>query len=275
MAVQVLRHTGRLAPKIFRAYNYALKRLSPEYTATTYFGAYVRCDLNDLIQRTIYHFGLWEPNNSAVVESILKPGDVFVDVGANVGYYSLLASRLVGRSGRVIAIEASPSIFAQFSSNLLLNNVKNVVPINVAASDVASKLNVYRAPRTNQGRTSTAPESGYPLEATVDAVPLDELISPEDRARTKLVKVDVEGAELPILQRLLATLDKFGPNLHVIAEMSGDNAEAFRGFLDRDYQAFAIENRYDIDWYLSWKRAAPRRIHDLPEEQTDVLFRPA
>ena len=86
----------------FRAYNKALRILRPEHLATTY------CDPRDLIQRMILHFGVWEPDVSRVIEQSLAPGDVFVDIGANIGYDTLLASSRVGPTGRVVSIEASP-----------------------------------------------------------------------------------------------------------------------------------------------------------------------
>ena len=92
----------------FRAYNKALRILRPEHLATTYFGARIYCDPRDLIQRMILHFGVWEPDVSRVIEQSLAPGDVFVDIGANIGYDTLLASSCVGPTGRVVSIEASP-----------------------------------------------------------------------------------------------------------------------------------------------------------------------
>lgn len=70
----------------------------------------------------------------------LKPGDVFVDVGANIGYFSLLASKLVGPGGRVVAIEASPEVFDLLRRNLELNKAHNVRAVNVAISDREGSL---------------------------------------------------------------------------------------------------------------------------------------
>src|SRR5678815_1717828 len=81
---------------MFRAYNKVLQTLSPSYRARTYFGARMACDPHDLIQGMILYFGVWEPDVSRVIERTLSPGDVFVDVGANIGYDTLLASSRVG-----------------------------------------------------------------------------------------------------------------------------------------------------------------------------------
>jgi precorrin-6B methylase 2 len=91
-------------------------------------------DAKDIIQQYIYYFGVWEPRITGWVSRHLAPGDTFIDVGANIGYYSLLASPLVGKTGTVVAIEASPRTFDDLLFNLELNNVSNVRPVNVAVS---------------------------------------------------------------------------------------------------------------------------------------------
>jgi hypothetical protein len=89
----------------FRAYDKALRLFRQQYIGKTYFGAFMHCDLSDLTQSYIFHFGVWEPEISHLVSRILRPDDVFVDIAANVGYDSLLGSSLVGPQGRVISIE--------------------------------------------------------------------------------------------------------------------------------------------------------------------------
>ncbi|SCF63177.1 hypothetical protein GA0115259_100393 [Streptomyces sp. MnatMP-M17] len=68
------------------------------------FGARFAVDTQDLIQRYIYLFGVWEPHMTRWLRGRLEPGDTFVDVGANIGYYSVLASQLVGDGVKVVAI---------------------------------------------------------------------------------------------------------------------------------------------------------------------------
>src|SRR5882757_4827335 len=90
------------------------------------FGARFAVDTQDLIQRYIYMFGVWEPHMTRWLQSRLRPGDTFVDVGANIGYYSILASRLVGDEGRVVALEASPAFHQQLLKQVRLNEGRNV-----------------------------------------------------------------------------------------------------------------------------------------------------
>ena len=78
------------------------------FACRTRFGGVMTGNTEDLIQRHLYFFGNWEPNISAWIASRLQRGDCFVDIGANIGHYSLLASNLVGDEGCVVAIEAAP-----------------------------------------------------------------------------------------------------------------------------------------------------------------------
>ena len=75
----------------------------------------------DLIQRYVYYFGVWEPTISQWFKGYVRPGDIVVDVGANIGWYTLLAAQRVGPEGQVVAIEASPTIAEHLRANLALN----------------------------------------------------------------------------------------------------------------------------------------------------------
>jgi hypothetical protein len=80
----------------FKIYDKLTRMIKQHRRMTTYFGATFECDLVDLIPNYIYHFGVWEPNISNLIQTRLKAGDVFCDIGANIGYHSLLASKLFG-----------------------------------------------------------------------------------------------------------------------------------------------------------------------------------
>ena len=99
-------------------------------------------------------FGVWEPNISNAIENLLIPGDVFVDVGANIGYDTLLASTLVGSSGTVVSIEALPSTFENLSKNVACNSAKNVRIVNAAVAEKSGPVTIYSAPKANIGAST-------------------------------------------------------------------------------------------------------------------------
>ena len=246
----------------------------------TYFGAIMRCRLRDHIMAHVFFFNVWEPDISHTIAAILTPGDTFVDLGANVGYDTLLASKQVGPRGRVVAIEASSDIFGQLQANLRLNPTANVRPVHVAVSDRTGELALYGGDLGNQGRTSSLAREGLsPLE-TVPMAPLDAVLTDQERASVRLIKMDIEGGELPVLQRLVETLDLYPRDLHILAELSpdGDTGPAltrvFDALLAQGFEAYTLENDYEVDWYFAWRRpGVPRRIEQAPTHHTDVHFR--
>ncbi len=98
-----------LAVFLYRVYMKLNGWLYPRRTAVTFFGCKIGCDIRDLLQKRIYFFKTWEPELSSFMAQRLRRGDTVVDVGANIGYFTTLMSRIVGETGQVISIEALPS----------------------------------------------------------------------------------------------------------------------------------------------------------------------
>lgn len=263
--------------RVFDRYFRLLKRFSPNFTGRTYFGAAMNCDINDHIMKRIFFFNVWEPHNSHLIQSILRPGDTFVDVGANVGYDSLLGSKLVGNDGKVVAIEAARLIFDQLSSNVARNGICNVRLVKVAVSDKPGELTLYGGDTGNQGRTSSIQRQNLVPIETVPTKPLDEVLTDEERASVELIKIDIEGGELPLLERLVDTLHLYGPNMRLLVEMSEDDSGRSQAVFDKllaaGFNAYEVENDYSLSSYLRWQfRKSPVKIASLPRNQTDIFF---
>jgi predicted O-methyltransferase YrrM len=134
-----------------RIYMRAVAYLSPVKDCPTVFGALVRCNARDFIQRRVRFFQIFEHNLTYYTRAQLREGDVYLDIGANIGYYSLLASRCVGDSGKVIAVEADPGTFEALQTNLQLNDCRNVAAANVAATATACRVSIHRRDLHNPG----------------------------------------------------------------------------------------------------------------------------
>ncbi|HVJ54122.1 MAG TPA: FkbM family methyltransferase [Aliidongia sp.] len=240
------------------------------------FGGRFVCDVPDMVQAHIYYFGRWEPNLTAFMQRRLEPGDTFIDVGANIGYFSLLGSRLVGDRGRVVSIEASPSIFRQFTSNIERNGAANIRALNVAASDRHGTLDLYRGEVGNQGSTSLAKTETAVKEATVPAVPFDEALSPQELADARVIKIDIEGAEPPVLARILDRIADFRQDVEIVAEMTPDGprtAELLQQFAAAGFNCYRLTNEFSIERYLGHAAAMPPiRIKGPITEREDVIF---
>ena len=128
------------------------------------------------------------------VESILRPGDYAIDVGANIGLYTLLFARLVGPSGKVTAIEAEPTNFADLNRNLALNGYANVTAHHKGAAPTRGTLMLHLND-VNLGMHSFVIDQGSG-DVEVDCFPLTELVEP---IAPRLLKIDIEGFEYPVL----------------------------------------------------------------------------
>jgi FkbM family methyltransferase len=240
----------------------------------------------DEIQTYLYFFGVWEPLLTRYVESVLRPGDVFIDIGANIGYYTLLASKLVGPSGTVVAIEASPSIYQRLIDNVE-RNAAHVTAHHIAVVDRSCRIPIYRGPEDNIGRTSAvAAHSGRErpeIEAEVDGRPLGLIVPPDLLAHARLIKIDVEGAEWHVVQGMKGLLGSLSARTELVVEIkaealkeAGGSVDAFLEiFTQAGFRPFEIANDYDLDIYLE------RRPLELPPltnsnfRQKDIVFKRA
>jgi len=159
----------------------------------------------------------------ALLERYLSPGAWALDIGANVGHYAMRMSELVGASGRVIAFEPVPDTFALLSANARLFAHRNVSLLNVAASErsavVGMQIPVFSEGLSNyyQAHVTADVTELTVLSIAVDALALD--------APVRLVKIDVEGHELPVLRGMRALLERDHPVL--IIETGSEETLAF------------------------------------------------
>jgi FkbM family methyltransferase len=145
--------------------------------------------------------GVWEADVMKLMTRTLRAGDVVVDVGANVGLHTVLASRLVGATGRVYAIEPMPWTLDVLRANLARHECTNVEVIPVAATDTGGSLRLAFREHELSSAGLREGEAGIDVETA----PLDELL-PDVVA--SFVKVDVEGAEPAVLRGARALLER-------------------------------------------------------------------
>jgi FkbM family methyltransferase len=184
-----------------------------EALVATRWGAKMVVDTRDrLLAPWLLLDGLWEANVTGWMERVLSSGHTFVDVGANVGYFTLLGAELVGGTGRVAAVEAHPGLFGVLRRNVVMNGYWDRVELwQRAAWSEATTLqfrqrvryaaNSSLGPMPSEGLAQLGDEE-EPVE--VEAARLDDLL--DGLGRIDVIKIDVEGAELRALLGLEATL---------------------------------------------------------------------
>lgn len=145
--------------------------------------------------------GVYEPQCINLMLSHLKPDSSFLDIGANIGAFSIPAARhLKNLNGKVIAVEASPTIFSYLQQNVQINNLENIelIPLAVTKSDHNS-VDFYEAPTEKFGMGSMTPQfQSTPI--SVMTTTIDSLVKAQEVSQVSFMKVDVEGYEAEVFQ---------------------------------------------------------------------------
>lgn len=160
--------------------------------------------------------GIWEEYETEVLLKLLKPGDVFLDIGANIGYYTVIASVVVGDSGKVFSFEPDPDNFALLESNANLNSLKNACLVNAALSSATSAGALYLNPENcgdHQVHDPDGSRDRVPIQLLHGSDFLEQHIS-----SVNFIKIDTQGAEVEVLSGLLPLIKKALPSLSMITE---------------------------------------------------------
>lgn len=202
---------------------------------------------NEWIQQILLDTGVYEPHIVKIIKSIIRPGDLMFDVGANIGYLTLVTA-LCGAN--VHAFEPVPRLGKRIRENLLLNRLEaNVSVIDMALSDSIGLSTLYVAKRKDDGShsllTGVLAESIDPIK--VRTTTLDYYIDAKECGIPTLVKIDVEGCEALVLDGAKDTLSSINPPIFIIetgdrlATQLGESAATVlsRLFL-RGYRVFRI-----------------------------------
>jgi FkbM family methyltransferase len=182
-----------------------------------------------------------------------KQGDIVVDIGANIGRYTIISSKRVGTNGKVVAIEAHPGNFEMLNRNIKLNRLTNVIPLNYAAYSKETKIKLY-VPDEESGYTiyHTLMERTGKKFVEVDAITLDYLLVQLNGIRDGVegvevnwIKIDVEGAEFEVLKGAANVLSK-SKDIALLIEVHGpDNYRPIVEFLNLYNFVVEFEKTYE------------------------------
>jgi FkbM family methyltransferase len=222
--VTVARHRphGVLAAKLAFRLGSAISRRAPIQLGRLETGARIVLDLRDHAHRLTYFTGVHEPSTTALVHRLARTGWTFLDVGANAGYYALLAADLGGPSARVLAFEPNDDIAAMLRTSAGLSAMPNVEVLTAACGREAGREQLLVS--TDPGNTGLSslvaglvPDTS---EVTVNVVTVDAVCEARGVV-PDVVKIDVEGHELAVLEGMEVLLSS-GREITLIVELSDD-----------------------------------------------------
>jgi FkbM family methyltransferase len=173
-----------------------------------------------------YLLGTTEPDEQQCLAEHVRVGDVVYDIGANIGFHTLIAARLVGPAGRVYSFEPWPANADQLRRNVAANGFTNVEVIQAAASDREHTVMLHD-PDGNRVRVRVVEAETCAAEAAVEATDVDSWRKRTGARLPSLIKLDVEGVELSVLRGALATIRAARPAILVEAHWTNPDLSSF------------------------------------------------
>lgn len=214
----------------------------------------IKLRLSEYMQRRIFWMGYYNMEIIPFLKRHLKAGMTVLDIGANIGEISMVAAKCVGNTGRVYAFEPIDAIADQLQDNISRNDLRQVSIVRMGLSDaVKDDVPIYAA--CNQANVHDehsglgslyGAASGKPPLQHIAITTLDEWLQMNPVERIDLIKIDIEGAELPCLKGAERALRKFRPMLIVevqepTANIAGYRAHDILEFLSRhDYAPYRL-----------------------------------
>ncbi|OBQ32681.1 MAG: hypothetical protein AN487_21925 [Anabaena sp. CRKS33] len=237
---------------------------------STYDGCqYIIPSLQEPVGFALLIDGIYEPDSIQLMLQKLPKDAVFLDIGANIGVFTITAAKFLEQNGRVIAVEASPKIFPYLQQNIEVNGLNNVKTLQLAATERDNDtVPFYEAPMDKFGMGSLAPQfHSSPIQIktkTIDSILKDEKID-----KVNFIKIDVEGYESSVFQGAEKLLNS--PNAPIILFEFCDWAEARKpeGNIG-DSQRVLIDFGYTI-WTLSDFVKGGKPLDSILTQGSDML----
>ena len=252
----------------FQALRTVLGNLPPKWVATEIFGGkkFIWLDLQDDFVSRGALFDSYQPIETAVVSAFLRDGDVFLDIGANIGWFTLLASTLVGESGRIHAFEPRRPTVDYLRRSVAMNGLESVVAVHdFGLADVEGEAQLGWTPSSrNPGHSFLVDKDSADLETM--AIRLRRLDS-LNLERVDLIKMDVEGAEPKILAGARKVIENFRPI--ILSELYPDQLLATSRISAREY--LSALTKFDYKIYLLDESEFGQEIKDFPNFITKEL----
>ena len=223
-------------------------------------------DLQDALQLYLFLFGTWEPSTTSLIKSLTKPGRCTVDVGAHIGYFSILAASL---GADVVAFEADPDMADRLLANISESGYSEIVRVVAAAvADDSRGRTLHRGPNHNRGLTSSNPKWNLKPSGPVPSISLSNALSASQLSQVQIVKIDVEGSEPEVIAGMGDSWRILPPDSVILIELSpkwwsiGKTVEeVLLPIREAGFEAWTIENSYSPFRLMRPKRVqTPKKL---------------
>lgn len=204
------------------------------------------------ISRELFVNGYYEPNEFYFLSLVLRPGMVFLDVGANMGLYAIFAAQRVGDNGTVLAVEPSNRECDRLLKNVAANSLPNIRLLHTAVCDTSSQAELLVAIDGKSGH-NTLGAFGYDTalcnSESVQTQHLDQLVLQEGLPRVDFIKMDIEGAEFRALRGAVGVIERYHPILllelsdRTLRHQDSHSAQIWAFCCQRGYKLFSFSNR--------------------------------
>lgn len=229
-------------------------------------GSIINLNLLLKTQREIFFWKVYEPHVVRFFTGSIERGAWALDIGANVGYYSLIMSDLVGDEGRVIAFEPEKNNYLSLVQNIKGTSKLNIVSENLAVGERSEKKKLFLNLDNEGGHSfDHVPNVNAEFFEEVDVNSVDQYLkrfSLEEISRIKTVKIDVEGFELSVLRGMKDFLNR-GQELSVVCEVSANQEQIFSFMKDLGYRIYELRSQQQV------LLVAPSEV----ERKRDLLFK--
>lgn len=209
---------GRL-PLAYQAHRFLYQHLKPKgYTLLQVQGNKMYVDTSDTgIASSLLVGDIYEKVEVNLFKKLVSRGMVVVDIGANIGYYTLIAANLVGDKGKVFAFEPDPENYTLLVKNIEVNGYKNIISVQKAVSNKTGTTNFFLYEQ-NKGQHTIYEPSSYWKSIVVESITLDDYFS-EQQDSIDVIKMDIQGAEMLALLGMEKII-KQAPRLKIFTEFS-------------------------------------------------------
>ena len=167
------------------------------------------------VSEELYLFGVHEPVSTRCYLDCLAPGDDVIDVGSNIGYYALLAAGKVGSRGRIVGFEPAPGVFEILQQNVAYSGRDNIEVFPCAIGAKSGTLEFFESEIPNWGSLFQNSSLMQTHSTSVRAITVDEIVQDRIGFHPKALRMDVEGAELLVLQGAHEVLERYKPSLFI------------------------------------------------------------